>query len=337
MLLTDFISRKNSLHWEDATVDDITADDLDDESFKIFRSEALRRGRMSETEVNVSNEEILQKLHLIKGGKLTRSAVLLFYRDPSIIQNGSFIKIGKFDENDFVTYHHELSDSLIVNASKVIDLICLMYLRAKISYEHDRRVEEYPFARHAIREAVYNAIAHNCYMYGTPIQIRITEESLSISNRCILPEGWTVDTFMKEHDSITYNPGIANVFYRAGFIENWGQGISKICKECSAIGAELPKYELLGTTLRVTFRALERAVIRDNEGNQNGRLNDRSNNELEDKILQQIKSDNTVTVSDMAAVLAMPKRTIEREIQKLRDNGRITREGSKKKGWWKIN
>jgi predicted HTH transcriptional regulator len=39
----------------------------------------------------------------------------------------------------------------------------------------------------------------------------------------------------------------------------------------------------------------------------------------------------------MAAILAMPKRTIEREIKKLRDGGRITREGSKKKGWWKIN
>ena len=39
-----------------------------------------------------------------------------------------------------------------------------MYLKAKISYEHDIRVEEYPFAREAIREAVYNAIAHNCYM-----------------------------------------------------------------------------------------------------------------------------------------------------------------------------
>ena len=77
--------------------------------------------------------------------------------------------------------------------------------------------------------------------------------------------------------------------------------------------------------------------MRDNEDNQNGGLNGRLNNELEDKILQQIKSYNTVTVSDMAADLAMPERTIEREIQKLRDNGRITREGSKKKGCWKIN
>lgn len=55
------------------------------------------------------------------------------------------------------------------------------------------------------------------------------EDEMTISNRCILPENWTVETLMGKHDSIPYNPEIANVFYRAGFIENWGQGIQKIC------------------------------------------------------------------------------------------------------------
>ena len=259
--LSEFITRKTGIHWEDATVDDITVDDLDDESFRIFRREALRRKRMTEEELDISNEELLRKLRLMRDGKLKRSAVLLFYHDPAVIQNGSFVKIGKFDENGYVVYHHELEESLIVNATKVIDLIYMMYLKAKISYVHDRRVEEYPFAREAIREAVYNAIAHNCYMYGTPIQIRIMDDSMTISNRCILPENWTVDTLMEVHDSIPYNPDIANVFFRAGFIENWGQGIQKICKECRDIGADLPEYELVGTTLRIRFKALSSALI----------------------------------------------------------------------------
>lgn len=59
-------------------------------------------------------------------------------------------------------------------------------------------------------------------MFGTPIQIRIENDAMIISNRCVLPEGWTVDTFMKPHDSVPYNPDIANVFYRAGYIEQWG-------------------------------------------------------------------------------------------------------------------
>ena len=44
-----------------------------------------------------------------------------------------------------------------------------------------------------------------------------------ISNQCILSEGWTIDNFMEKHESQPYNPDIADVFYRAGYIEHWGR------------------------------------------------------------------------------------------------------------------
>lgn len=333
--LSEFIMQKTGFRWEDVTVDNITVDNLDDESFKIFRREALSKKRMTETELNVSNEELLQKLHLMVDGKLKRSAVLLFYSDPSVVQNGSFVKVGKFDERGRVVYHNDLEESLIVNASKVIDLIYQMYLKAKIGYEHDVRVEEYPFAREAIREAVYNAIAHNCYMYGTPIQIRVMDDAITISNSCILPEGWTVDTLMEPHDSKPYNPDIANVFYRAGFIENWGQGIQKICDECREIGAEIPVYELLGTTLRIHFRALESALI--DQPKTPNRQGGGIDGGLAEKIVALIRENESITVSEMSEILETPKRTIEREMKKLRDIKRITREGGNRYGHWKIN
>ena len=71
-----------------------------------------------------------------------------------------------------------------------------------------------------------------------------------------MPESWTVETLMKPHDSIPYNPDIANVFYRAGYIEHWGRGIEKICDACREIGADIPRYELLGNSLRINFSAL---------------------------------------------------------------------------------
>jgi len=261
--LTEFIMRKTGTRWEDVTVDDISVDDLDDESLKIFRREALRSKRMTEADLNVSNEELLSKLHLMMNGKLKRSAVLLFYHDPSVVQNGSHVQIGRFSSGADLLYQDILDGSLMSTADRVIDLIYLKYLKAKITYEHDRRVETYPFARDAVREAVYNAIAHNCYMYGTPIQIRIEDEAMIISNRCILPEGWTVETLMNPHDSIPYNPDIAGVFYLAGYIERWGRGVEKICDACKELGAEQPQYELRGNGLRIHFSALREALIED--------------------------------------------------------------------------
>lgn len=335
--LTEFITKKTGVRWEDVTVDGVTVDDLDAESFKIFRREALRSKRMTEAELNISNEELLSKLKLLSNGKLKRSAVLLFYGDPNIVQVGSYVKVGKF-EHGTVAYHDDLEGSLISTADKVVDLIYLKYLKAKITYEHDRRVETYPFARNAIREAIYNAIAHNCYMYGTPIQIRIEEEQIIISNRCILPEGWTAETLMQPHDSIPYNPDIANVFFRAGYIETWGQGIQKICDECLALGAELPRYEILGTGIRVYFPALRSALIdqpkvpKGHSAKTDGTLDDT----LALKIIEIIRSKPDITLDQLSAEAGIARRTLVRYMSALKEAGRIERVGGKRYGHWEI-
>ncbi len=335
--LTEFITKKTGVRWEDVTVDGITIDDLDAESFKIFRREALRSKRMTESELNISNEELLSKLKLLSNGKLKRSAVLLFYGDPSIVQVGSFVKVGKF-ANGTVEYHDDLEGSLISTADKIVDLIYLKYLKAKITYEHDRRVETYPFARNAIREAIYNAIAHNCYMYGTPIQIRIEEEQIIISNRCILPEGWTTETLMQPHDSIPYNPDIANVFYRAGYIETWGQGIQKICDECIALGADLPKYEIVGTGLRVYFPALKSAIIdqpkapKHQNTDKHGALDDA----MVIKIIEKIKEQPDISQEALGESIGVTRRVVQKYINALKEAGRIERVGGKRYGHWEI-
>ena len=328
--LSEFIMQKTGVRWEDVTVDNITVDDLDDESFKIFRREALSKKRMTETELNISNEELLQKLHLMTNGKLKRSAVLLFYRDPEVIQNGSIVKVGKFDERGRVVYHTDLEESLIVNANKVIDLIYQMYLKAKISYEHDIRVEEYPFAREAIREAVYNAIAHNCYMYGSPIQIRVMDDAITISNSCILPEGWTVNTLMQPHESKPYNPDIAKVFYLAGYIENWGQGIQKICDECRGIGADLPVYELIGTTLRIRFKALENALINESKTSKS------QNDVLADTVAEPLKKNPKITQKELVEQFDISRRTLQRKLNELKEKGKIIRKGGMRYGYWEV-
>ncbi len=336
--LTEFITKKTGVRWEDVAVDGITVDDLDAESFKIFRREALRSKRMTEAELNISNEELLSKLKLLSNGKLKRSAVLLFYGNPSIVQVGSFVKVGKF-ANGTVEYHDDLEGSLISTADKIVDLIYLKYLKARITYEHDRRVETYPFARNAIREAIYNAIAHNCYMYGTPIQIRIEEEQIIISNRCILPEGWTAETLMQPHDSIPYNPDIANVFYRAGYIETWGQGIQKICDECTALGAELPKYEIIGTGLRVYFPALKSALIDQPKApkHQNTEKHGALDDAMVLRIIEILKEQPDISQEALGENLGVTRRVVQKYINALKEAGRIERVGGKRYGHWEIN
>ncbi len=337
--LSEFIMRKTGARWEDVTVDNITVDDLDGESFKIFRREALRSKRMTRAELDIPNAELLSKLHLMVDGKLKRSAVLLFYDDPAVVQNGSHVQIGKFGPGGVLEYQDILEGSLLTTADKVIDLIYLKYLKAKVSFEHDRRTETYPFAREAIREAVYNAIAHNCYMFGVPIQIRIEDEAMIISNRCILPEGWTVDTLMEPHDSVPYNPDIANVFYRAGYIERWGRGIETICDACRELGTELPVYELRGNGLRVRFTALQSALVE--QGKEPMPQSDKQDGALDDalarKILEVLTEDPRISQISLSEKLSLARRSVQRKMDELKNVGRIERIGGKRYGYWKIH
>lgn len=332
--LTEFIIRKTGFRWEDVTVDDISVDDLDDESFKIFRREALRSKRMTEADLNIPNAELLSKLGLMSSGKLKRSAVLLFYHNPQVVQTGSYVKVGMFEGAD-ILYQDVFEESLIVTASRIVDIIYLKYLKAKITYEHDRRVETYPYARNAIREAVYNAIAHNCYMYGTPIQIRIDPAEIIISNQCILPQGWTVDTLMEPHESRPYNPDIAGVFYRMGYIETWGRGVQKIWDACKELGVEMPKYELLGTGLRICFKALKSAIIDESKvpKNHSGTLD----GTLEEKVVQIILGMPSSTQADIAERAGSSLRSVKRIMKELTDNGTIKRVGGRRYGHWEVN
>ena len=146
-------------------------------------------------------------------------------------------------------------------------------------------------------------------------------------------------TNVERHDSQPYNPDMANVFYRAGYIEHWGRGIEKICDACRELGADMPVFELRGHGLRVYFKALESALIdesktpnRHNVGKDVG-----LDVGLADKILELIKAEPEIAMSGIAEKTGVTTRTIEREMKKLRESGRVVRVGGKRYGHWEAN
>ena len=58
---------------------------------------------------------------------------------------------------------------------------------------------------------------------------------------------------MREHNSKPRNRNIAEIFYRAGFIESWGRGIDKIISGIEGSGLPRPKFEYDCGGIRVTF------------------------------------------------------------------------------------
>ncbi len=215
---------------------------------------------MTREDLDISNVELLDKLDLLIDGKLKRAGALCFYHNVEKVISGCHVKIGKFEGSELL-YQDEVHGSLLLMADRVIDLIYLKYLKAAISYHKETRVETYPFDRDAVREAVYNALIHCNWADNNPIQIRIEDDVMYISNSSLLPFGWTAETLFEHHSSKPFNPDIARVFYRAGYIESWERGIQKICDACKDLGADEPEYIVHGEDIMVKFHALQSAKV----------------------------------------------------------------------------
>lgn len=327
------------IKWDSISANNISADDLDEVSIEIFKREALRKKRISEADLKVSRTELLDHLNLLDDNNLKRAAVMLFYKRPAKLVEGCYVKIGKFGDGADLQYQDQLEGSLFRMADQVIDLIYTKYLKAKITYEHNVRVETYPFPIDGVREAIYNAIAHNNYARCVPIQIRIQDDAMYISNSCILPSGWDVESLLQPHRSVPFNPAIANAFYRAGYIETWGRGIQKIYDSCKALGVPAPEYSIVGEDITVKFTAHD--TIFSDTVNDNDRENDTVNDtvklsNIEKRIFETIIKNPDFTRIQIGESLNIGLSTVSRTIKKLKELGYIKRIGSDKTGYWEI-
>lgn len=333
--LTEFLLSKTGYKWDSVPVDGVTVEDLDQESFDIFRREALRSGRMTEADLNMNNQQILENLGLFEHGKLKRAAILLFHRNPEQWIAGAYIKIGYFGEGSDLRYQDEIHGSLFIQADRVIELIYLKYMKAIISYDNVTRIETYPLPKAAVREAVYNAIIHCNYAALVPIQIRIHEDAVYISNDCVFPVGWTVETLMERHRSQPYNPNVANGFFRAGYVETWGRGIEKICEACKEHGVRLPEYTLHMEDIMIKFTPLmDSRKEKKQTVTLDGTLDGTLSGTLEENILSAIRKNSKVTQSQIALEIDCSERKVKRLMKSMQEKGMIERVGGRRSGEW---
>lgn len=129
-----------------------------------------------------------------------------------------------------------------------------------------------------------------------------------IWNAGYLPENWTIETLLGNHSSNPFNPDIANAFFRSGYIESWGRGISKMTNLCIEAGLPKPKFEYEGSGMWVVFQK----DIYHYEYLQNLGLNDR-----QVKAVLFVKKNGKITNSDYQTLNSISKRTATTELTEL--------------------
>ena len=350
--LQEFFNRKNGVTWDASLIPNVSIDDLSEKAFKVFKKKAAKKQRIDASILEDENKVILQNLRLIQNDYLTQAAILLFAENPEKYITGAYIKIGFFESDSELRFQDEIHGSLIEQVDKTMEILQHKYMKAWISYDGFQRVESYPYPEAALREAIFNAVAHKQYVSGIPIQISVYKDKIYIYNNGKLPEMWTLEKLFSKHPSQPYNPLIANTFFVAGYIESWGRGIDKICTACEKAGLQRPTYEIDATGIMLQIKANidwdGNEIQYDENGNAitvQKKQTDKSVftenftenfTEKQKQLIAIVMENPAITTTEISNLMGCSRTTVSNIISELKKLGVIEREGSDKKGNWKV-
>lgn len=245
--LNMFLAAKMGLTWESVVEEDFPLDDIDIETVERFK--LLAKDRVPSIEQETDILALMKRLNLVVGG---RAAVVLFGKNVQKYVLQARIKIGKFLSETEVLTTDIIEGNLIQQVDRALDILRTKYLLSYISYEGIHRREKLVYPYEALREALLNSIIHREYFVSSEIQIRIYDDKLVMGNEARLQD-ITVEDLSRPHPSRPHNKLIADVFYKAGFIESWGRGTQRIIDNCVAEGLSAPVYEYKMGFLYLTF------------------------------------------------------------------------------------
>ena len=240
--LQQFIMRKMGHSWDDMPLPSATLKEIDRSAIDYFLRRGISKHRIDPSERGASTEDVLRNMNLIgDDGYLRTAAILLFGKNPQRRFAGVQFKIGRFGANESDLIIQDVVEGNVIQmVDRVVEILKSKYLYSPIHYEGMERVEPLEIPEDGLREILYNSVCHKDYM-GAPIQMQVYADHVEIWNEGGLPQGYTPETLMRKHSSRPRNKTIAAVMFRAGFIETWGRGYTKVRESFEADRYPIPE------------------------------------------------------------------------------------------------
>jgi len=316
--LDKFLLQKYGKKWDGVLVPKVEISDLKQMTLEFFKDRGIASNRLDDKSRRNSSKELLENLNLLEENALKRAAILLFHPTPERFVTGAYIKIGFFFSDSELQFQDDVHGNLFEQVENTIELLLTKYTKALIKYNGLSRIETYEYPKEALREALLNAVTHKDYSGGSPIQIRVYKDKIMFWNEGKLPDDWTIDNLLRSHSSRPYNPDIANAFFRSGYVESWGRGISKIKEQCSKEGLPTPSFSNEGSDFLVIFKK----DIYDREI-----LSEIGLKERQIEALLFFKGKGIITSSEYAKKFKISDRTARRDLIELVEKDVLTTKG----------
>ncbi len=170
-----------------------------------------------------------------------------------------------------------------------------------------------------------NAVCHRDYTSAANTTIRLYDDHLEIWNPGTLTHQLRPEQLLMPHNSFPPNRLIAESFYNAGIIENWGTGTIRIAEALKEQRLVPPKFDV---SMTECFRVIFDKTDLYNEQ----RLKDLGLNARQIKAIRHLCENEDLTNAQYQRLCAVSKPTVTRDLSDLVERGLIVREGATGKG-----
>lgn len=306
--------------------------DIDDEKVKWFLKVA-RSKRNFPLGLDSSIKDVFTHLKLIRDGKLTNSAILLFGKNPRKFFDQAKIKCVQLPSSEvvkpFSSYHIYEEENLFEQVDKAVAFVLDAIKFPVIQQAHTVQVarpREIP--EFAIHEAIVNAVAHRDYNKTSSVQVMVFLDRVEVWNSGTLPENLKVEDLKKPHSSHPSNPTLANVLYYGNYIQQVGSGTTEMVRQCRVHG--LPEPEFVSVRNLEFKTILARDIYTDDVLSKLG-LNDR-----QIEAVKFVKVGGRITNKEYQEKFDLKKRQSTDDLKELEIKGILARVGTTGKGTYYI-
>ena len=187
------------------------------------------------------------------------------------------------------------------------------YYQYEVIQGADRKmVEKIPEA--AFREAIANALIHRVWDVDSQIRVSMFDDRTEVVSPGGLPSGITEDEYLSGKLSVLRNRNLANVFYRLGFVEIFGTGITRI-KQIYSEASVKPSFEVSENAIQIVLPIYE----------ENANLTE------DEKVVYKLLSRNMLkSMSEIAPYISFGKSKTTKLLKDMEQKGVIAIEGKGK-------
>ncbi|MBI3798118.1 MAG: putative DNA binding domain-containing protein [Deltaproteobacteria bacterium] len=231
------------LSWDAVGEPEASWDDLALEKIRQFMDAVRHAGRRPVPE-RTGEREFLEKLELLKDGRLTRAALLLFGKRPTSYFPSAFLKLGRFRSPILIVDDREVEGTLLEQVEEAMSWFRERFQTKFVITGKPQRDTIWEYPLEAVREAVVNAICHRDYASPINIQVRLYDDRLTIWNPGELLFPLTPTALLHEHASIPRNRKVAEAFFYVKLIEQWGSGTTRMAAMLQEAGLPEPEFDI---------------------------------------------------------------------------------------------